>query len=240
MHSKEQPRFKEFPQQLVDQLHENYLQSDIAIEYMHSRGFTDVTAEQFNIGFSTAKQMVTVPLHSPDGLLVGIVGRAIDQKVFKNSTGLPTSQTLFNLHNAKTKGSTVIITEAAFDTMRIVQAGYPNCIANLGGHMSAAKIKLLERYFDKIIIMTDFDTKKTFELCKKCSPEPCKGHNAGRDLGMMIAKELSHKNVYWAAYDYKIVYPSGAKDAGDLTEDEIRKCIENAVPHYEYALWDVY
>ena len=59
---------------------------------------------------------------------------------------------------------------------------------------------------------------------------------AGRKLGTNIANRLNNKNILWSSYDYDMIYPHEAKDAGELTPEEIRQCIINAVPHFEYAL----
>jgi DNA primase len=210
--------FKPFPRNVIDQLSFDFWHNDRGIDYMRSRHFNEETLLHFDVGYSVKNDMVTVPLHSPEGMLVGLVGRSIEGKSFKNSVGLPTSKTMFNLHRARVLSSTVIVTESAFDTMRVYQAGYGNVIGNLGGHMSDRKAKLLDRMFDSIVIMTDAD-------------------GPGRDLGNDIANRLSHKNILWASYEYKMIYPDAAKDAGDMTDSQIRQCIENAVPNYHYALW---
>ncbi len=68
----------------------------------------------------------------------------------------------------------------------------------------------------------------------------CIGHNPGRDLGAKIAGNLPRKRVMWASYEDKIVYPHDAKDAGDMTDQEIRQCLRNAVPNFEYTSWALY
>ena len=161
--------------------------------------------------------MVTVPLHSPDGILVGVIGRSADGgKKFKNSPNLPRNKTLFNLHRAKREGGTIIVVESSFDAIRLWQAGFPNAVATLGGSISDTNIQHLNKYSSTIIIMTDNDS-------------------AGRALGNTIATKLKNKNVLWAKYDYNVVYPHGAKDVGDLTDEEIKACVKNAIPHFEYA-----
>ncbi len=69
----------------------------------------------FELGYSENMGMVTVPVHSPDGMAIGIVGRSIEGKAFKNSTNLPKSKTLFNIHRAKKIGDQVIVVESSFD-----------------------------------------------------------------------------------------------------------------------------
>lgn len=205
------------------------------------RGFTLDTCNYFEVGYSEKQDMVTVPLHSPNDIPVGIIGRGVTSKEFKNSNGLPRSNTLFNLNRAKRQGDIAIITESSFDTMRNHQAGYPNTVGTLGGHISVENLANLDRYFSTIIIMTDFDEKSKHinPKCRIHGPGLCVGHNPGRELGLKIANSLRNKNVLWAVTDYKLVYPHGAKDAGDMTDAEIAHCIENAVSHFEYISWGV-
>lgn len=222
--------FIEYPKDIQDKLVNNMQEYNEGKEYMYGRGFNDDTINHFRVGYSVNKSMVTVPVHSPDGIMVGFIGRSIKDKRFQNSDRLPTSRTFFNLHRARRESSTVIVTEASFDAMRIHQAGYPNVVATMGGHLSPAKYELLNRNFTKIIIASDFDD----------SSQRSDGKNPGRELGISITKRLKNKDIYWASYDYKIVYPHGAKDIGELTDEEIRQCIKNAVPHYEYHSWNLY
>lgn len=211
-------------------------------KYMvEERGFTLDTLDTFEVGYSEKQDMVAVPVHSPNGIPVGIVGRGVSEKVFKNSGNLPRSKTLFNLHRAKRQGDIVIVTESAFDSMRVHQAGYPNAIGTLGGSISPENLANLDRYFNMIILMTDWDNKEDHvkDKCRVHGWGQCTGHNPGRELGITIANALRNKNVLWAASGHKEVYPEGAKDAGNMTNEQIRHCIENAVSHFEYISWGV-
>lgn len=235
----DKPEFVTFPQSKLDEMHLeiNGLNGIGAIEYLASRGIGKEQIDYFRIGYSDKQDMIIVPVHSPDGIPVGLVGRGIHEKTFKNSRNLPRSRTLFNLHRAKRCGGVVVVCESAFDAIRIHGAGSPNVVATLGGYISRDNLANLNRFFSKIIIMTDNDdpTKHVAQNCRKCYPELCKGHNPGRDLGMSIANALKNKEVLWAMYDDKNVYPHGAKDAGDMSDEEIMHCIRNAVSHVEYS-----
>lgn len=242
---KKVPDFVEFPQAGIDRLHEALWTNENALSYLHERGFTDETLKYFKIGYSAQKDLVTVPMHDPKGMPVGVVGRTMHDKRFRNSDKLPTSKTLWNMHRAKRAGDSVIITEASFDAMRVHQAGLENVVACLGGNFSPYHFEQLDRTFSTIILMTDFDKKEKHmhDGCKKCAARGyklCHGHNPGRDLGATIAAGLRNKKVLWAAYDYRTVYPEGAKDAGDLTDEQIRQCVKNAVTNMEYQSWDLY
>ena len=61
---------------------------------------------------------------------------------------------------------------------------------------------------------------------------------AGRELGYSIANKLRNKDILWASYEYGKIYPHDAKDAGDMTEEEIKACIKNAVSDIEYRSWN--
>lgn len=214
----EKKEFHLFPQMTLDDLHNQLLNSEKAIKYFASRNITEESINHFELGYSEKQDMVTVPLHSPDGMPVGVIGRSIEGKRFKNSDNLPRSLTMFNLHRAKKLSSTIIVCESSFDAIRIHQAGYPNVVATLGGSLSKQNIQNLNRYSSSIIIATDAD-------------------EAGRKLGNEISARLSNKSISWASFDDGVIYPHGAKDVGDLTDQEIKQSIKNAISHFEYISW---
>jgi len=214
----DKPDFEEFPQETLDKLYNDLKENKDGQSYLNSRGINTSSIDYFKLGYSSNMNMVITPVHSPDGTPIGLVGRSIEGKAFKNSTNLPKSKTLFNVHRAKRIGNHVIIVESNFDAIRIHQAGFPNVVAVLGGMLSTEQHKLLNRYFNKITIMTDSDL-------------------AGRELGLSIANRLKNKDLLWGSYEYGKIYPHDAKDAGDMTDEEIKACIVNAVSDIEYRSW---
>jgi DNA primase len=209
----EKPDFIEFSQDVLDNLHNDL--NEESRNYFYSRGINDESIDYFYLGYSQKQEMVTVPLHSPTGMPVGIIGRSIKEKRFKNSDNLPRSLTMFNLHKAKKISPTIIVCESSFDAIRIHQAGYPNVVATLGGGISKQNVQNLNKYSSSVIIATDAD-------------------EAGRKLGMEIVGKLPNKSMSWASFDGEVIYPNGAKDVGDLTDSEIKQCIKNAISHFEY------
>jgi hypothetical protein len=211
--------FKEFSKETLAKLFEDRKSNKQASDYFISRVINTESMDHFGLGYSTNMNMVTVPVHSPEGMPIGIVGRSIEGKAFKNSTNLPKSKTLFNVHRAKKIGDHVIVVESSFDAIRIHQAGFPNVVATLGGFLSTEQQQLLNRYFNRITVMTDADL-------------------AGRELGLSIANKLRMKDILWASCGYGKIYPHDAKDAGDMTDEEIKFCIKNAVSDIEYRSWN--
>ena len=215
----DKPLFKEFSEETLKKLYTDLITTSPGKEYFLSRGINQQSIIDFGLGYSSNMNMVTVPVHSPDGMAIGIVGRSIEGKSFKNSTNLPKSKTLFNIHRAKKIGDHVIVVESSFDAIRVHQAGFPNVVATLGGFLSKEQHSLLNRHFNKITVMTDAD-------------------QAGRDLGKSIATKLKFKDLLWASCEYGKIYPHDAKDAGDLTDEEIKACIKNSVSDMEYRSWN--
>ena len=215
----DKPVFEEFNKDILDKLSSDRWNSVEASNYFLSRGINHESMDYFELGYSSNMGMVTVPVHNPDGMPIGIVGRSIEGKSFKNSTNLPKSKTLFNIHRAKKIGAHVIVVESSFDAIRVHQAGFPNVVATLGGFLSTEQQNLLNRHFNKITIMTDAD-------------------QAGRELGKSIVNKLKFKDLLWASYEYGKIYPHDAKDAGDMTDEEIKTCIKNSVSDIEYRSWN--
>ena len=237
--------FEPFCQDTLDKMRQDFWTHSEGHAYMTGRGFEDEVLNEYNVGYSVKRGLVTIPMHTDSGVPVGVIGRSVGgDKIFKNSRHLPSSKTLWNMHRARRTGDTVIVCEASFDAMRISQAGYPNVVACLGGNFSKYHQDQLDKYFSTVIIFTDFDdsAKHKYAGCRKCrdiGEQDCTGHNPGRALGETIAERLSSKTIRWASFDYKVIFPHGAKDAGDMTDAEIRQCIRGAVSNYEYHQWKI-
>ena len=238
-----------FPKETLARMKDQFWDSARALAYMRGRGFEDAVLKEYGIGYSEKKDLITVPMYSESGEPVGVIGRTIEDKRFRNSDNLPVRQTLWNLHRARRLGDTVIVCEASFDAMLISQAGYPNVVACLGGNFNEQHAEQLMKYFSTIIIFTDWDDTREHRYdkggkrCRKCSDAgytACKGHNPGRDTGQKIANMVKGKHIKWASIGYKQVYPKGVKDAGDMSADEIRLAIKNAVSNMEYQRWNLY
>lgn len=224
-----------FSQDLLNRLGDD-LWGSAGQKYMNDiRSFNDPTLSYFQIGYSKVNDMVTIPVHDWNGNPVGMVGRSITGKRFKNSNNLPSKRVLFNTHRAKKYGEKVIIVESSMDAMKVHQAGFPYVVATNGSIFSSAHVEIINRYWNEVIIMTDFDNYEDhrFPLCKKCESS-CLGHNPGRALGEKMILAMPSKRIKWACYDYGIIYPHEAKDAGGISEEEITQCINNAVTAAEY------
>lgn len=195
----------------VDSLVVNYDTEDInKLKYMLDRGFNPSTLRQFEVGFSSKKNRIVIPVRNESFKLVGVIGRAIseDKKPkYLYSDNLPKKGILFNLCHAKTYRQ-VIIVEGSLDAIKVHQAGYANVVASLGSGFSEQQAELINRYFLDVIIFGDND-------------------DAGRGLGEQIVERCSRRNLFYAQY------PEGIKDPGEMTEDQICTAIETKRNHLD-------
>jgi DNA primase len=149
------PDFVQYDEVLIKRLNNQALESPRAMRYYSGRSITEDSVKKFWLGYSEKQDMVTIPVHSPDGMTIGFVGRSVEGKEFKNTPGLPKSKILFNLHRVKTS-SIIYVVESSFDAIRLDQVGFP-AVATLGANVSVSQIKLLEKYFNNVVLVADND-----------------------------------------------------------------------------------
>jgi DNA primase len=186
--------FKQFDVDILKRLYNNLVSLDRPKNYFISRHIEIESWSKFSLGYSDKQDMVTVPVHSPDGIAIGFVGRSIEGKDFKNTPGLPKSKTLFNLHRVK-KSDRVYVVESSFDAIRLDQVGLP-AVATLGANVSSSQIELLQKYFNNVIVIADND-------------------EAGGNMKDRIVEKLSSRvSVIKLNNEYK--------DIGDMPDEELK------------------
>ena len=189
------PDFVQYDEVLIKRLNNQALESPRAVRYFEGRKITKESMLKFGLGFSEKQDSVTVPMHSPDGMCIGFVARTIEGKEFKNTPGLPKSKILFNLHRVKTS-NTVYIVESSFDAIRLDQVGFP-AVATLGANVSVSQIRLLEKYFNNIVLVADND-----------------------EAGIIMTEKLIEKLGHIVTV---INLDKKYKDIGDMDDEMIRK-----------------
>ena len=189
------PDYNQFDEILIKKLNSQALASTRSVNYFHGRKITEESMKKFYLGYSEKQDMVTVPVHSPDGMCIGFVGRSIEGKEFKNTPGLPKSKVLFNLHRVKSSDK-VYLVESSFDTIRLDQVGLP-AVATLGANVSNIQVELLKKYFNNIIIIADND-------------------EAGSRMKDRLIEKLGSR-ISVITIDPKY------KDIGDMDDDTIKK-----------------
>lgn len=198
------PTFVQYDEVIIKRLNSQALESPRAIRYFDGRLVTKSSINKFSLGYSEKQDMVTIPVHSPEGMVIGFVGRSVEGKDFKNTPGLPKSKTLFNLHRVKANDR-VYVVESSFDAIRLDQVGMP-AVATLGATISKNQVELLEKYFNEIYLIADND-------------------EAGKSMSKkMIDKLKSRVSIIQLDTKYK--------DIGDMQDSDIIKLsnsIDNSI-----------
>ena len=190
----EKPMYVQYDQVLIKRLNQQALESPRAMRYYSGRLISEDSVKKFALGYSEKQDMVTIPVHSPDGMEIGFVGRSVEGKDFKNTPGLPKSKTLFNIHRVKTSDR-VYVVESSFDAIRLDQCGFP-AVATLGANVSNYQTDLLQKYFNNIYVIADND-------------------EAGGNMKDKIVERLgSRVSVIKLDKQYK--------DIGDMSDDAIK------------------
>jgi len=191
------PEFNPFDELMIKRLHQAVL-NPRPTWYFESRRINTDSMTKFSLGYSEKQDMVTVPIHSPDGsMFIGFVARSIEGKDFKNTPGLPKSKILFNLHRAK-KFNTVYVVESTFDAIRLDQNNVP-AVATLGSNVSRNQIELLKKYFNDIVVIADND-------------------DAGKSMQNNILDKVGKRATL-------ISIPQRFKDVGDMKDSDIQELI---------------
>jgi DNA primase len=189
------PDFVQYDELLIKRLNKQALDAPRAMNYFNGRRINKDSVIKFDLGYSEKQGSVTIPVHSPDGMCIGFVARTIEGKDFKNTPGLPKSKVLFNLHRVKSS-SIVYVVESSFDAIRLDQVGFP-AVATLGANVSVSQIRLLEKYFNNVVLIADND-------------------EAGSIMKDKLVEKLGHL-VTVIGLDKKY------KDIGDMEDDDIKK-----------------
>lgn len=187
----------------VDSIEVDYDSDEVInLQSLVDRGYDLEVLEDFEIGYSSVKDRVVIPVRDPQYKLVGLIGRAIhdwqDPRYLYNK-GFKRADVLFNIQNAKTYDS-VIVCEGSLDAVKIAQAGFKNVVATLGAKVSPNQVKMIKKYFDSVIVFSDND-------------------DAGAEMRRAILEECRGKEMF------TVSIPDGLKDPGDMTEQQIKQAI---------------
>jgi len=130
--------------------------------YLASRGLTPATVEHFGLGYCAKGFLagrIAIPIHNPQGLLVGYAGRLVDDGAIAADCPkylLPgrrdrggrviefhKSELLYNAHGVEKQGGDVIVVEGFPSVWHLVQCGFANTLAVMGSDCSDRQLQLI-------------------------------------------------------------------------------------------------
>jgi len=178
------------------------------LEQLEARNITAASAEAYGVLWDNKKATWILPLREPHfNRLMGWQEKGtLNRTFFNRPAGLQRAKTLFGIDTQD--DNCVIVVESPLDCLRVHSAGFPGAVATCGTTLSEDQIKLL-RYSDKIVCA--FDNPNVDKAGRKASDEMRK---FARKYGL---------NLFFFNYG-----DTGAKDPGDLTDEQIAWGITNA------------
>lgn len=176
--------------------------------YWNHRGISTAAQQQLRLGYDERERRIVFP-HFVHGTLVGWQKRVIPGETapeypkYRNSSGFPKSETLYNLDVAR-GFPRVCVVESPMSVARAASLDIPNVVATFGAKVSATQIDLLQD-FERVYVWFDRD-------------------GAGLSGERKIVEGLfEHTDVY-------VVAPDGGRDLGDADTAEIADKLRHAVP----------
>lgn len=232
---KPEPERKDYTEQ-YKKWHKTLMESEQALEYIHSRGISDDTAKHFLLGYDpkwihptnqdkpnprTEKRLI-IPRTRYSYTARDITGKSSQKyKVI--------SQTLFNsgvlTSETATKGKMpIIVVEGDLDAIAVWQLGYEEVIA-LGG--TGNKDKLITAIKEK-------NPTAAYIIALDNDKEDEKGNRPGQDTQKYIAEELDAAGIVYISADTADLY-SGKKDAGEAALENPDALVERLNSYREQA-----
>lgn len=146
---------------------------DPAHPYFAARGISPATIASVGggvyAGAGPFHRRAVFPIWTPDGRLVGHIGRAVDAGVeprYRCQRGLRKAALLYNEVTTVTKPlntmkttvpyDEVIVVEGVFDVLAVLEAGFPNVVALIGCMASPFQLAALSRY-ERVVSLLDGD-----------------------------------------------------------------------------------
>lgn len=147
------------------------------LDYFYSRGLSNKTITDFNLGFCDDTGRCFHPEYTPltdfrfhDSVLfpvkdlynnlIAVASRSVATKNYIHSK-YSKKRHLFGLnvtHKEILNTKKAFVVEGNFDLLTLYEHGITNVVAMLGSKLSLTQISLLTRFADEIIIATDGDT----------------------------------------------------------------------------------
>lgn len=184
--------------------------------YLTQRAYADEAIEAFECRWDPSTRRIVFPHICPDGRVVGAVGRATDGREPKYHFywNADKGQEVwthrgFWLERSREK---VIVCEGILDALRWYTAGFHNVVALIGAQATKRQLRTLREY-DRVVLALDND-----------------------QAGKAGALAMEHALKGSCSIEYA-VYPSYAKDAGDLSPAELIEVANNTITPLEMKLY---
>lgn len=209
----ELPDLQDYPtkkiEKLADPMPDDYFyvyDSAAGHPYLEERGIDEHTARTLKLLVDPDDQgveRIMFPVFDHLGGLQGFTGRATNNRSvprIRDYFGLPKRLLLLGSHDVDSRWKYVALVEGLFDYARLRQLGLP-VVCSLHAGLTSNQAKILKLIDRPVVVMYDDD-------------------EAGRKGRAEVAKAV---NLYLSLW--KVRYPKGKSDPGELTRREVDKML---------------
>lgn len=113
-------------------------------QYALDRGLTLETCKEWQLGYDEREGRLVFPVRRADGKLVGVTGRAIDDKIqprYKDYWGFEKSKFLYGEHKLDRSHGRLIVVEGFMDVLKLWAFGIRNVVATMGVRASKTQLQ---------------------------------------------------------------------------------------------------
>lgn len=140
-------------------------------DYLKEKGYTEgdiydaglIRRHESGRYYDYFRNRVMFTIFDVNGNVIGFGGRVLDDSKPKylnspDSNIFSKGKNLYSLNVARhSKKRTVILCEGYMDAIALIKSGYENTVATLGTAIGEHQAKILEKYFDEVVICYDSD-----------------------------------------------------------------------------------
>lgn len=198
--------------------------------YIFKRGYTKEIVKEAMMGWDRIRKRITIPVFHPDGVLAGIIGRAVlnektksgkvnrkYKEVYGNQPkyfiydNFPIGEVLYGSHEFYSEDNTAIIVEGTLDRQWLKQLGFTNVLSIIVAKMSMDK---KTGYSTQAEILHQLGVKRVIFMHDN--------DKAGR-----VGKEVAYEILKDDFICFDTEYPEGQKDPEGMTKKQVDKMLKN-------------
>lgn len=187
-----------------------YAFEDVPAEQLSARRVTAQACRDYEIRWDLHHDCFILPIRDAEnGALLGWQEK--NERLFRNRPrAVAKSRSLFGFRSAE-HGGRAILVESPLDAARLLSAGFRGAVSSFGVSVSHPQLSALFKRDGQIVLALDNDAAGVRETL--------------RILGDYLSRRV-------VVFNYGA---SGAKDPGEMTDQELRWGLDNALPRYQWV-----
>ena len=195
--------------------------ADVPDRKLEEKFLTREAVDHYQIRWKTGTGTWILPIHTPEGQLMGWQEKIPNDAPQNRPKGLGKSNFLFGYHMLE-EDEPVTLVESPIDAARLRACGIHGAVSSYGSVVSDIQVRLLVAKTRWITLAMDNDEAGTVSM---------RMIRGDRVNGMKMSSGGLMGRVDLRVWDYS---RTEKKDPGEMTDEECRWAYENALPAFEW------